>query len=125
MTFTALSLAALPKRKAPERTWDREAAASLLSIVTGDLIDGSPPTVTDAVEYADEKLARAEANKIKRLLGHVLPDGKIAKTATFGIDVNGDPIVASASAGKFGWAVWIIEAPDTAEAVETLPGKSK
>lgn len=111
MGFTALPFTAIPKREAPERTWDREAAAALLAVVTGDQIDGNAPTATDGTAYADQKLARAAANKAKRLLGHVAPEGTTAKTAIFGLDKKGSPVLASQSAGAFGYAVWLIPTP--------------
>jgi hypothetical protein len=111
MTFEPLSFKSIPKREAPERTWNHEAAAALLAVVTGDAIDGAAPTATDGTAYADQKLARAAANKTKRLLGHVLPEGQSAKTAIFGLDKKGQPTIASASAGAFGYAVWLIATP--------------
>lgn len=128
MAIKPLALSALPKRKAPERTWDREAAEAILAVVSGDMIpvdggDPSPPTATDGESYSDEKLARAEANKAKRLLAHVLPDGKVAKTATFGIDKDGNAVLASAATNGYGWAVWMVDAPEPK--AEAAPAKSK
>lgn len=111
MTFEALSFKAIPKRAAPAREWDKDAAAALLAVVTGDQIDGNAPTATDGLAYADQKIARAAANKAKRLLGHVLPEGQSAKTAIFGLDKKGQPVLASQSNGTFGCAVWLIPTP--------------
>lgn len=117
VTYQTLPLNVIPKRKAPAHEWDKEAAAALLGVVTADPIkvEGSdetvPPTATDGTAYADPKLARAEANKAKRLLGHVMPTGKIAKTVLFGLDKKGQPVLVADSIGSFGWAVYLADAP--------------
>lgn len=116
MTYEMLPFNLLPKRQAPVRTWDHAEAAALLAIVTGPGVAGAKgeptaaPTATDGIAYTDQKLARAAANKTKRLLGRVLPDGKVAKTGIFGLDADGAAVLASDSAGTFGYAVWLIDA---------------
>jgi hypothetical protein len=118
-TYTALARSAIPKRTAPGRTVDLEAANDLLAVLMGAPIDDAAPTATDGATYADAKLARAEANKAKRLVAHVLPDGTVAKSAIFGLDADGEPVLAADGAGSFGWAVWLTEAP------AEKPAKSK
>lgn len=112
--YQSLALSALPKRLPPTRdAWDKDAAAALLAVISaapaGD--PPSPPTATDGIAHADQKLARAAANKAKRLVGHVLPDGKATKTAIFGLDKKGQPVPANEGVGTFGFAVWLIDAP--------------
>jgi len=115
--YQSLPLSALPKRLPPTRdAWDKEAAAALFAVINADAAGDppSPPTATDGVAHADQKLARAEANRAKRLVGHVLPDGKAVKTAIFGLDKKGQPVPAAESVGTFGWALWLIDAkPET------------
>lgn len=113
MPFQAMPLSAIPKRKAPERTFDQETADALLAIVSAPIPEGgSAPTATDGTAYADTKSARAEANKAKRLLSHVAPDGQIVKTAIFGLDAEGNTVLASDKAAKgFGFAVYLAPAP--------------
>lgn len=108
MTYQALALASLPKRKAPERTFDAEAANAILALAQAAEGQG----VTDGTAYGDVKAARAAANKAKRLLSHVAPEGQVAKTALFGIDSDGNPVEVNAGSGSFGFAVWLIAAPE-------------
>lgn len=124
--YQSLPLASLPKRQPPAREgWDKDAAAALLAVISADPTGDppSPPTATDGTAYADQKLARAEANKAKRLVGHVLPEGKAVKTAIFGLDKKGQPVAAAESAGTFGWALWLIDAPAETPAAETPAAK--
>lgn len=109
MPYEALSLAALPKREAPVRKFDEEAAKALLAIVTEP---GS--TATDGVAYKDTKQARLACNKAKRLLNRVAPEGKVAGTRIFGVE--GDVLTSVKTATAFGWCVFLEDAP--AEKVE-------
>lgn len=123
MPYQSLPLNAIPKRKAPERKWSPEDANALLAVVSAPHIpveggEPTPPTATDGIAHADEKTARAEASKAKRLLAHVLPVGKIVKTVTFGLDKKGQPVRGSDSAGKYGWAVFLTDAPPAKAAAE-------
>jgi len=114
-TYQSLPLAALPKRLPPTRdAWDKDAADALYAVISAsfDAAKGeTQPTATDGVAHADQKIARAAANKAKRLVGHVLPDGKTVKTAIFGLDKKGQPVPANEGVGTFGFALWLIDAP--------------
>lgn len=100
--FVAKPMTALPKREAPKNEPDLALANTLLEIVAGTIDDGAgnqvAATASDGVVYGDAKLARAEANKAKRLLSHVLPDGKVIKTRVY------------ASGDGHEWAVWMEDA---------------
>lgn len=109
--YQTLAFASIPKRATPGRSWDHDEANALLSVVTGDQVDGSAPTATDGAAYADQNAASAARNRAKRLLAHVLPDGMVIKSVIFGLDANGVPVLASDSAGTYGWAVWLAIAP--------------
>lgn len=121
MAYQTVSLASLPKRKAPERTFDAEAAATILGLIS----EAEGQGVTDGTAYGDVKAARAAANKTKRLLAHVAPEGKVAKTALFGIDKDGNPVEITSDGKSFGFAVWLIDAPAEAEAKPASKGKGK
>lgn len=129
MTFQALPRTAIPKREAPVKTVNLEEANAILAILQGDAIDGAAPTATDGESYADEKSARAAANKAKRLVGHVLPDGQIVKTQTFGLVADADgvftPVLAKNQTAGFGFTLWLEAAPVEAPAVETAAPKGK
>lgn len=123
-SYQALPLSALPKRVPPTRGgYDEEAARGLLAVISADFDTEkgeTQPTATDATAYADQKIARAEANKAKRLVSHVLPEGKAVKTAIFGLAADGKtPVTAAESAGKYGWALWLIDAPAETPAAES------
>jgi len=117
VTYATMALASIPRRVPPVRvaSWDADQAAALLAAVSGDpiLVDGKPsaPTATDSLAYADLKAARSAANAAKRLLGHVLPDGKVSKSAIFGLDKKGNAVQQTDSTGSFGFVVWIANAP--------------
>lgn len=127
MPYQTIALSALPKRVAPEKTWDKAAAEELLAIISGEMIEGSAPTATDGVAYADQKAARSEANKAKRLVTHVLPEGKIVTSAIFGLDpASGQPVAANApGVVTFGWAVVLKDAPEAEEVATEAPAKGK
>lgn len=111
MTYTSIALSSLPKRKAPEKTWSKEDADSILAILTAT-VEGDQPTASDGVAYADVKAARSEANKAKRLVNHVLPEGKIVASLVFGLDAKGNPVAANTAGIKaFGWALVLKDAP--------------
>jgi len=103
--MASIALTSLPKRKAPGRTFDADAAVAILEIVS---VTGEG--YTDGVAYTDTKGPRAAANAAKRLLNHVAPSGMVGKTAIFGIGSDGEPVTASAGAGSYGFALWLVPA---------------
>jgi len=103
--MASITLNTLPKRKAPGRTFDADAAVAILEIVS---VTGEG--YTDGVAYADSKSPRNAANAAKRLLNHVAPTGMVGKTAIFGIGADGEPVAASTGAGSYGFALWLVPA---------------
>lgn len=120
-TYQSLPITALPKRQPPTRgAWSAEAANALYAVISAPIPDGgSQPTATDGVAYTDLKAARAAANKAKRLVAHVLPDGYTVKTALFGLDKKGQPVSAHEGIGTFGFALWLIDATIVSETPAT------
>jgi hypothetical protein len=102
VTFVAKPVTALPKRIAPTNEPDIESATALLALLSEPVDDGAgtmvAATATDGIVHATTPLARAEANKAKRLVAHVLPTGKVVKTRVY------------ASGDGYEWAVWIADA---------------
>lgn len=101
--FVSKPLSALPKREAPTREFDANAANALLGIVwTGEAIAtdaaGGTVTASDGQGYADVKVARAKANAARRLLDHVRPDGTDIKTRVYSPE---------GADGTFEWAVYL------------------
>lgn len=94
--FIAKPLAELPKRETPKREFNKEAANALLSVVS---VEGS--TATDGQTYADRKDAAKKAASAKRLLAHVLPDGKRSRTRVYSTTPD--------EAGPFAWSVWMTD----------------
>jgi hypothetical protein len=98
--FQTIPLDSLPKRE--PRGFDKAAAAALLAAVQAQPDSGA----TDGVEYAKsaepaapDAEARKVAAKHKRLLDHVAPAGKVARSRVFAV-------------GKgFGWAVTLADKP--------------
>lgn len=120
MPYQSMPLAAIPKRAAPVKKFNQAEADELLAVVSAAVPEGaSPPTATDGTAYASEVLARAAANKAKRLLNRVKAETVIVKTAVFGLDAAGAPVLAKASAGQYGWAVWLVAAPPEASTPAT------
>lgn len=95
--FVAGKLAELPKRETPKRSFNKDAAEALLSVVT---TDGA--TATDGQAYDDRGDAAKKAASAKRLLAHVLPDGKRSRTRVYS---TGD----DQNAGPFAWAIWLAD----------------
>jgi crotonobetainyl-CoA:carnitine CoA-transferase CaiB-like acyl-CoA transferase len=99
--FVAKPMSALPKREAPKNEPDLESAKAVLALLSELVDDGNgnmvAATISDGAVHATVILARANANKAKRLLAHVLPDGKIVKTRVY---PSGD---------GHEWAVWIAD----------------
>lgn len=121
MPFQTLAMTDLPKREAPVREFDSETANAILAIISNP-----GQTATDGVVYADQKKARTEANKTKRLVNKVVPDGKVVETRLFGLD--GDKPVSLKAASTFGYCVFLTDAPNTEtadEAAADKPSKSK
>ena len=98
-TFTAgAPLAELPKRETPKRSFNKEAAAALLAVVS---VEGA--TATDGETHKTRAEAQKRAASAKRLLGHVLPDGKRSRTRVYS---TGE----SEESGPFAWAIWLADA---------------
>jgi len=119
MTFSTISISDLPKREAPQKTFDLEAANAILALVS---VPGQ--AASDSVAYADMKSARAAANAAKRLLSHVVTDEtKKIETRIFGI-ADGKP-AAVKGATALGYCLYLTDKPvELAEAaVETKPAK--
>lgn len=98
-SFVTMPLTELPKRKAPVQEIDLDSANALLDAISEQIeVAGKLVTATasDGEVYPDSKSARAEANKAKRLLSHVLPEGQDAKTRVYKTGEDG-----------FAWAIWM------------------
>lgn len=108
VAFTVKPVTALPKREAPKNEPDMESARALLALLSETVDDGEglqvTATASDGVVSTEQKDARLSANKAKRLLSHVLPDGKAIVTRVY---KSGD---------GFEWAIWITDAKAEAPA---------
>lgn len=106
ITFVSRPLSAIPKREGPKNEIDLVAANAALGIIFADgkpAMDGDvQTTLTDGVTYDDKNAARASANKAKRLLGHVKPDGFDITTRVYQPE-NSD---------KWEWAAWLTVTPE-------------
>ena len=105
MAFISKPLADLPKRVGRPSTFNADEANALLEIV-------SVPnaTATDGIVYTSRAAATQPANKTRRMLLAVLPDGKAAKSRVY-----------ENATGGWEWAVYMT---DEAPATETAPEKN-
>lgn len=104
-SFVSRPLSVIPKREGPQKEIDLPTANILLALVYENgapKMDGEvQTTASDGVTYDDKNAARAAANKAKRLLGHVRPDGFDITTRVYQPE-NSD---------KWEWAVWMTPTP--------------
>ena len=107
VTFVARPVTALPKREAPKNEPDLASANALLVLLSATVDDGTgtqvASTASNGTVHGTAQAARGAANKAKRLLAHVLPDGQVIKTRVY------------ASGDGHEWAVWIEAAKAEAE----------
>lgn len=96
-TFVAKPVSELPKRETPKRTFNADAANALLAVVSQE-----GQTATDGATYPDRADASKKAASAKRLLSHVLPDGKRSRTRIY--STSGD-----AEKGPFAWAIFLAD----------------
>lgn len=88
-------LADLPKRETPTRTFNKDAAEAYLNVVS---VEGQ--TATDGILHTERTDAEKKAASAKRLVGHVLPDGKRSRTRVYSPDGE----------TGFRWALWLEDA---------------
>lgn len=90
--FVAKPMSELPAREMPSRSFNKEAAEALLAIV-----NQADTTASDGQTYKVKTDAQKAAAAAKRLLVHVLPEGKRARTRVY----------PSANGKGFEWAVFL------------------
>lgn len=94
--FVTIPVAELPKRE--PKTFDRATADALLAAVQNAPVESG---ASDGTSYKTEGEARKVAQKHKRLLSRVTPDGKVARSRVF----------EHPSGKGFAWAVLIADKP--------------
>jgi hypothetical protein len=110
ITFVSRPMSAIPKRATAGASGpDLEAAKTLLGLV---FENGAPKTdgenvltASDGVTYEDQSKGRVAANRAKRLLSHVKPDGFHTVTRVYQPE----------GSEKWEWALWLEPEPAKTE----------